>query len=156
MRQVEQALQDLNFVYCELTSYLLLNSSPLELTTRRSKKQRSGPNITGGVSQVQIDRVCQYVIKALKGEGAGQSGPGSALSRPISATSYTSILPTVWALLNNADPSHADEILRAVFEHAIKSSSTSAVKRNTIEFLGRLVLVRNTVALLTVIELTVV
>lgn len=150
MIQVEQALQDLNLVYCELTSYLLLNGTSHESSTRPSKKRRLTSVATSNISQQQIDRVCQYVVKTLKGEGSGQSGSGSALLRPISATSYVSVLPTVWALLNNSEAPHVDEILRAVLEHAIKSSSTSAVKKHTIEFLGRLALVSSIFVLCTV------
>ncbi|KAI0094749.1 hypothetical protein BDY19DRAFT_1038840 [Irpex rosettiformis] len=136
--KVEQALQDLNFVFCELTSYLM-NTVSHQTPAKHLKKRRAVASSIPYVSLAQIDRVSRYIVKALKGEGIRQ-GPGSALPRFISTAAYVSILPTVWALLNSSDEEHVNEILHATIEHAIYTSSTSAVKMHIIEFLGRLVL----------------
>ncbi|KAI0704957.1 hypothetical protein BC835DRAFT_1315942 [Cytidiella melzeri] len=138
--KVEQTLQDLNLVFCELTSCLILSSASRKSIDRRQTKRRSALGSPSKASPVQIDRVCQYIVGTLKGEISELPGRGSSLSRPINAASYVSILPTVWALLNHSEPEHADAVLLAVIEHAAKTSSTSAVKRHTIEFLGRLLL----------------
>lgn len=110
-----------------------------QLAGECSKKRHIKANSLSNVPQAQINRVSQYIVDTLKGTGVGQ--PVSALSRPMSAAAYNSILPTVWTLLNTADTSYVEAILGAIVEHAMQSSSTSAVKKRTIEFLGRLVLV---------------
>ena len=110
-----------------------------QLADEHSKKRHIKANSLSHVSQAQINRVSQYIVDTLKGKGVGQ--PVSALSRPMSAAAYSSILPTVWTLLNSTDTLYAEAILGAVIEHAMQSSSPSAVKKRTIEFLGRLVLV---------------
>lgn len=139
---MEQALQDLNLIFCELTSLLLLDvSSDQQGTKRPKRRQAPAPSIQKALP-VQIESVCDYVVKTLRGDGPGHSASTASLARPISAASYSSILPTVWALLNNASSTHVDEILDAVVEHAIKTSSKSVVKRLTTDFLGRLLLVR--------------
>ena len=73
----------------------------------------------------------------------GQAAQGAALPRPITPHAYVALLPTVWSLANAQHSGMDDQpVLAALVDHAIKASSTSAVKRHTIEFLGRLVLVR--------------
>lgn len=110
-----------------------------QLVDQHSKKRHVKINSLSHVSQAQIDRVSQYIVDTLKGKCVGQ--PVSALSRPMTAAAYGSILPTIWTLLNNTDASCAEAILGAIVEHAMQCSSTSAVKRRSIEFLGRLILV---------------
>jgi len=81
--------------------------------------------------------VSEYVVQLLRGEA---SAPGS-LARPVGAAAYSALLPTIWSLLNSeASTAEDGAVLPVVVEHAMKAGSTSAVKRSTIDFLGRLVL----------------
>ncbi|KAI0080104.1 hypothetical protein K474DRAFT_1727562 [Panus rudis PR-1116 ss-1] len=148
--KVEQSFQDLNLIYCELTSLLVLASpqqpspqgEPQNPKTRanKNKKPATSNSANARITSLQVDRVKEYVIRLLHGEPP--SGTGSGLPRPITAAAYTSLLPTIWALLNHSaleqEPSNG--LLAAVVEHATKISSTSAVKRHSLDFLGRLVL----------------
>lgn len=98
----------------------------------------------GSVASLPIDRVSQYVAQLLEGESASFNG----LSRPISLPAYTALLPTIWSLLNSsANLELANEVLVNTVDHAIRISSSSAVKRATVEFIGRLMLVRLAVGL---------
>jgi len=135
--KVEQNLLELNLAYCELTSLLLLNGTLNVLASKRSGKRHVSLTGIDRALSTQTERVCCYVVDALRGE---RTGSNSSLSQPISAAAYSSILPTIWALLNNARPEYVDDVLRAVIEHAIKVSSTSTIKRYTIDFVGRLLL----------------
>ena len=81
----------------------------------------------------------EYVVQLLRGE----MSTGNALARPVAPAAYSALLPTIWSLLNSEAGGSADagDVLRVVVEHAMKAGSTSLVKRCTIDFLGRLVLV---------------
>lgn len=151
--KVEQAFQDLNLVFCELTSFLILATSPVGphprhpqvvqgKTHHRGKFHPSGPLESS--SPLQTSNVRDYVVQLLRGEAsAGSSQP--SIARPITPAAYSALLPTIWSLLNSASTtvgadSTSRAVLRVVVEHAIKASSTSVVKRSTIDFLARLVL----------------
>ena len=80
----------------------------------------------------------------LRGEMSASSGLQPAISRSIGPSAYTALLPTIWALidgevLENSNPN--EDVFTAVLEHATRASSTSAVKRHTVEFVGRILLV---------------
>ncbi|KAH9937104.1 uncharacterized protein B0H18DRAFT_1112984 [Fomitopsis serialis] len=94
--KVEQAFQDLNLIYCELTSYLVLAAPIIDSKCRRAPAMRAGRK------------------------------------RRASASAQ--------ALQLSASAAEDGTVLRVVVEHAMKAGSTSAVKRSTIDFLGRLVL----------------
>ncbi|OCH95802.1 hypothetical protein OBBRIDRAFT_871454 [Obba rivulosa] len=151
--RVEQAFQDLNLTYCELTSFLIL-ASPARLEDHhpgsRRGKGRSQPSrrtlasSTSSTSDLHVDHVSEYVVRLLCGEPL----PGTSqttLSRSITGATYTSLLPTVWSLISaplrpRGEENTSSAVLRVVLEHAIKASSASAVKKPTIEFIGRLIL----------------
>lgn len=142
--QVEQALQDLSVIYCELASLLVLVSC--QSGTRgmhqgnrfRAPRQKSLSSLKSHL--LQADLVKSYVIRLLQGDG----GSGAQLPRPISSVVYTALLPTIWALLNRQQPEkEASSVLAATLDHAMRTTSGSAVKRQTIEFVGRLLLVRS-------------
>jgi pre-rRNA-processing protein IPI1 len=78
-------------------------------------------------------RVSDYVIQLLRGESA-------SVSRPLAPAAYVALLPTIWALLSTSQ-GMASPVLEAVVEHAVHVSSKSALKRWTVEFMARLVLV---------------
>ncbi|KAI0639775.1 hypothetical protein C8Q77DRAFT_1082807 [Trametes polyzona] len=150
--KVEQVFQDLNLIYCELSSFLVLVSQggdrrPTALhhpQSRSSRGKRSQPsaNPASLVSSRQIQRVSEYIVRLLRGEPSS-SGIQPSLSRPITPQAYVSLLPTVWSLINTANPEVEEastSLFAALVEHAIKTSSTSAVKRHTVDFIGRLVL----------------
>jgi pre-rRNA-processing protein IPI1 len=130
--QTEQAFQDLNLIFCELTSLLLLSPSASDKQPQRS-------------SSFGLRRVAPYIVRLLNGTPTSRSG----LSRPVSAQAYTALLPSIWALANAAissSPAEEDDeeedadVLQATLQHALRAPSTSAVKRASAEFVGRLLL----------------
>ncbi|OBZ80001.1 Testis-expressed sequence 10 protein [Grifola frondosa] len=138
--KVEQAFQDLNLIFCELSSFLVL-SSPSAHTSHphdpkhRPSRVRRGPTTAQYASPApQIERVSEYVVQLLRGEAS----PGS-LPRPITPAAYTALLPTIWSLINSPT-AEASDVLRVVVEQATRASSQSTVKRHTVDFLGRLIL----------------
>lgn len=146
--QVEQAFQDLSVIYCELTSLLVLVSH--QSGTRNvhrgnrfgTPRHKSWSPLKRHFSLgLQSDLVKSYVIGLLNGDG----GSGAQLPRPISAAMYTALLPTIWALLNQksgeVSERESSSVLTATLDHAMRTSSGSAVKRLTVEFVGRLLLV---------------
>jgi pre-rRNA-processing protein IPI1 len=135
LSQMEEALQNLNIIFCELNSLLILSSENVPPTG--TNKRRS----VGHVTSVQAERVSEHVVQLLHGE----SGLSSQLGRSLSLGAYIALSPTIWSLLSNPSSGRdemANKVFAAVIEHAIKTPSKSTVKKATIEFLGRLVLVR--------------
>ena len=143
--KIEQSFQDLNLIYCELTSLLVLasDSHPTNGShTSRGKCRQaaSAAQAYEGVLSLQVDRVSEYVIQLLRGETLS----ALQLGRSLTPASYTKLLPTIWLLLNQPVSNEhqiSNAVLQATLEHASKTSSNSAVKKRGIEFVARLVLV---------------
>ncbi|KAG6842589.1 hypothetical protein C0991_000115 [Blastosporella zonata] len=141
---VEQAFQDLNLIFCELTSLLVLTTNAqASRPTRRGKSRQTSAsaNKLNNSLSIQTQRVSDYILQLL----GGGSATGSQLGRSLTPAAYVSLLPAIWALLNNTassveHPSTTSAILNATIMHSIKTSSKSALKRLTIEFVARLVL----------------
>jgi len=133
--QIEQALQDLNVIYCELTSLLILAYTTQDVTLSSTKRRDSRS------LQVQISQVRDYVARLLSGV---QMAP-HLVGRPITAQDYIALFPTLWTLLNSkSEHTGVDDgvdILRALLDHGLQVSSTAAAKRPTVDFLARLILV---------------
>ncbi|KAG6884745.1 hypothetical protein C0993_008535 [Termitomyces sp. T159_Od127] len=143
--KVEQAFQDLNLIFSELTSLLVLATNADNPRIRRSGKTRQAHDSTSGNRfhnsvSMQTEHVSKYILQLL----GGVPMSGSQLGRTLSPAAYISLLPAIWALLNNTSSAHhqstSNEILNAVISHSIKTSSKSALKRPTIEFVARLAL----------------
>ncbi|EGO01885.1 hypothetical protein SERLA73DRAFT_71044 [Serpula lacrymans var. lacrymans S7.3] len=153
--KMEQVFQDLNIIYCELTSLLNISShwrSPesnqrknLGRTGRKGNTKRDAFH---GLSQtpdrklsMQAQAVSSYIIQLLQCDFTS-----NALARPLTTTAYAAILPTIWSLLNQPVGLHSEQeatsipetVLSATLEHAMKTSSKAAVKRWTIEFIARI------------------
>ncbi|KAI0306660.1 hypothetical protein B0F90DRAFT_1623288 [Multifurca ochricompacta] len=132
--QIEQAFQDLNIIFCELTSLLLLAYSLLRVAPSNPKK-RDGMSI-----RMQVLQVKGFVARLLR----GVSVSSHTMGRNVTAQEYMALLPTLWMLLNsnlayNGVEEDAD-ILSALLDHALQVSSAAATKRPTVDFLGRLIL----------------
>ncbi|KIK93651.1 hypothetical protein PAXRUDRAFT_828751 [Paxillus rubicundulus Ve08.2h10] len=147
--KMEQAFQDLNVIYCELTSLLVLVSSRSDTGYVQCGNSRLRPPRSKAASlrgdaklDVQAKLVSSYVIRLLRGEGES----GSQLPRPVSPTVYTALLPTIWALLNQVTGlggqlgNESSLVLSATLDHALRTTANSGVKRLTIEFVARLLL----------------
>ncbi|KAF8560426.1 hypothetical protein OG21DRAFT_1492793 [Imleria badia] len=143
--KVEQAFQDLSVIYCELTSLLVLVSHQSGTRNMHRGNRFRGHKPSSHLKRhlslnVQADLVKSYVIRLLQGDG----GSDAQLPRPVSAAVYTSLLPTIWALLNQRSGQEPENelssVLAATLDHATRTASGSAVKRLTVEFAGRLLL----------------
>jgi pre-rRNA-processing protein IPI1 len=142
--KVEQSIQDLNLIYCELTSLLVLVSHTRSNNSRtnrgQSRQTQNATQASEGVLLLQAERVSQYVIQLLRGEALS----GSQIGRLLTPTAYIALLPTIWSLLNQPSPNEhriRSNVLLAILEHATKTSSNSPVKKLGIEFVARLVIV---------------
>jgi len=133
--QIEQTLQDLNIVFCELTSLLVLASSS-PLVTQPGTKKRNGTSI-----QAQISQVKDFVTCLLRGVSMSPNTVG----RQITAQEYMAMLPTLWMLMNSCDGVDEDmDIICVLLDHARRVSSAAAAKRPTVDFLVRLILLETT------------
>lgn len=137
--KIEQAVHDLNLIFCELTSLLVLSmhrkTQSSSAQPLKPQKTVSGSKVSQAALQVRALRVSEYVTQLLRGEVVY----ASQLGRPLAPAAYVALLPTIWALLSSPTASRAPT-LQAIVEHAVKVSSKSALKRPTIEFVARLVL----------------
>ena len=143
--KVEQTVQRLNLTFCELTSLLTLHhAEPPPSNTRSQNHKPKGRSIqkSSSVTSLPLDRVSEYVSFLL----AGEANPAEGLSRPLTPGAYCALLPTLWSLVNNIGQSSGgsvgEEMVKIVVDHAMRVGSTSANKRATVEFVGRLMLVR--------------
>lgn len=149
--KVEHAFQDLNVIYCELTALLVLVSfrRPSGDISRKARFPTSRSHASSHVKHeskltLQAGLVRTYVTRLLLGE----DNSGAQISRPLIPTMYIALLPTIWALLNQPKESHTrsqgeastDTVLSAMLDHAIRTTSNSAVKRLTVEFVARILL----------------
>lgn len=117
---------------------MLVSDTP----TSRGKPSQTTESVQGSkvTLSVQTQRVGEYIIQLLGGEAVSSS----QLGRPLTPTAYISLLPTIWALINtvNIDGHQlSGSVLQATLDHAVKASSKSALKRPTIEFVARVILV---------------
>lgn len=149
---MEHAFQDLNVIYCELTALLVLVSfrRPSGDISRKARFPTSRSHASSHVKHeskltLQAGLVRTYVTRLLLGE----DNSGAQISRPLIPMMYIALLPTIWALLNQPKESHTrsqgeastDTVLSAMLDHAIRTTSNSAVKRLTVEFVARILLV---------------
>jgi len=147
---IEQAFQGLNIAYCELTSLLVqtharLHGNPVSrpqfhvrngaVGALATRKRPMVPLALDKKLSGQLQRVGNYVTQLLR----GHSSFGANLPRPVSSAVYLSLLPTIWTLLDQ--PVEGQDVsalvLDAALDHALLTGSTSAVKKLTIELVGR-------------------
>ncbi|THV04867.1 hypothetical protein K435DRAFT_648461 [Dendrothele bispora CBS 962.96] len=150
--KIEQAFQDFNLIYCDLLSRLLLYSqSSTEKLSTRSGKTVPSSNLhhlnTNQKLWSQSERVCDYIVELLGGNEAENS-----LARPLSPMSYNLLLPAIWSLINlsprcedTGNSVNSANVWRATLKHASSLSSKSALKRSTLEFVARIVLLETDV-----------
>ncbi|KAK0456533.1 hypothetical protein EV421DRAFT_1753044 [Armillaria borealis] len=127
--KIEQAFQDLNLVYCELTSLLVLTSQDT-----RSRQQRPSKTDRSKLS-IQNDIVCDYVLRELSGGNVSSN----QVARSLTSAAYTSLTPTMWSLINTPSQS-SNGVFGAVLEHGTVVSAKSALKKPTVDFISRLIL----------------
>ncbi|KAH9966572.1 hypothetical protein BC827DRAFT_1124143 [Russula dissimulans] len=133
-RDIEQALQDLNVIYCELTSLIILAYTTRDVILSNTKR-RDGRSL-----RIQISQVKDYVARLL----SGVQMASHLVGRPITAQDYVALFPTLWMLLNSmsehSDVDNGVDIFRALLDHSMQVSSAAAAKRPTVDFLARLTL----------------
>ncbi|SJL05680.1 uncharacterized protein ARMOST_09016 [Armillaria ostoyae] len=127
--KIEQAFQDLNLVYCELTSLLVLTSQDT-----RSRQQQPRKTDRSKLS-IQNDIVCDYVLRELSGGNVSSN----QVARSLTSAAYTSLTPTMWSLINTPSQS-SNGVFGAVLEHGTVVSAKSALKKPTVDFMSRLIL----------------
>lgn len=142
--QVEPAYEEFNLIFCQLSALLIIAAAtqtdapapPRPHQKRRATRNR--PNTT----PLHAEQVTRYIARRLRGEAASSAQMGVA----ISPAAYNALLPTVWALISSRGGTSAaevDAVFHATLDHAVRVSSKSACKRPTIEFVGRLLMVRS-------------
>ncbi|KAK1234540.1 rRNA processing protein, partial [Marasmius sp. AFHP31] len=132
--KVEQSFQELNVQYCNLTSHLAL-AAQAGTSTSQTRPASTGRSLKKSSKLGdQIDHVRSYVLEVL----------GSGSERPLTLAAYTSLLPTIWALINVKDESQgsSNDVFRALVEHGTRASSKSSLKKCSTEFIARLLLLQ--------------
>ncbi|KAL0580871.1 rRNA processing protein [Marasmius crinis-equi] len=131
--KVEQSFQEMNIQYSNLASHLALAAQPTPAQTRHRPRTATARSLkkTAKLSD-QIEHVREYVLEVL-----------SSSDRPLSLAAYTSLLPTIWALINvgrvESEDSSSD-VLLALLQHGTRVSSKSSLKKCSVEFISRLLL----------------
>lgn len=109
--------------------------------SRRGVRDVGNPKQTSRLLETLVQRVSEYTVRLLRGEAPDRPDAQSLGPKAITPATYMSLLPTIWALLNAVEAEFADNVLQACVEHGTRASSTSAVKRHTVDLIGRLLLV---------------
>ena len=124
-------MEELNLIFCELIA-LTLNASG-RLPQKRKGRMLSSASWT--------ERVTEYIIGRLR----TTEGSVDRSSTPITPAAYHALLPTIWAFITSptSSPHQSEELIHATLDHALKVAPKSACKRLTLEFVGRLMLVRS-------------
>lgn len=145
----------MNLIYCELYSLQSFNrlseddeigeGRPPSLKKRKlnisqNKKSKGFVNMSG---DKQAEMVREYVVQCLQGTTVpGSHSVLSPLGQVLTPQAFIALLPTLWWLLNTPERRvHSTEVIQAILRHAVKSGSTSGVKKAATEFAGRLALV---------------
>ncbi|XP_006454401.1 hypothetical protein AGABI2DRAFT_214405 [Agaricus bisporus var. bisporus H97] len=135
--KIIESFQDLNIIYCELTSLLVLHSNSISLNrATNGSSTQAQQSKSSEAMKLRVRLVSEYITKLLR----GQSGH---VSQSLSGASYLALLPSIWSIVNNSNAElslSASDVLQATLEHAKKSPSKSSAKRLAIEFVARLVL----------------
>lgn len=105
-------------MYCELSSLIFLADPSTSLLERKDSPS------------IDISHVRMFVLDILGGMVHSH--------RPLSVMAYSSLLPSLWSLINY---DQSDRVLHVVIDHAISVASKSPLKRLTIEFVARLFMV---------------
>ncbi|TDL28320.1 hypothetical protein BD410DRAFT_780804 [Rickenella mellea] len=139
---IEQALQKLNLMYCELLSLLNLMSQPSthDQTTKISRRgisRKASLVLKAQAATIRTEFMSNFVASSLRGEVKTASSP---MGQQLSLDMYSGLLPTVWSLIN--DPSTSQRVFDALLDHAIRIPSSSVLKRASIEFVSRLYLLQ--------------
>ena len=127
MNQLIALLQELSAVYCELVSLSSLYSPT-------AQQSQPAPH----AHSVLTANVSAYIIQFL-------SDPTRSTTRSSTDT-YTSLLPTIWSLLNQASSETSaqalhGELFSALLSHFASCGPTSTIKSSSFEFICNLVLV---------------
>ncbi|EKM61169.1 uncharacterized protein PHACADRAFT_247608 [Phanerochaete carnosa HHB-10118-sp] len=139
--KTEQTLQDINLIFCQLTSTLMLKTSKetqIAAGLRHPVKDSAYSKQSSRVIETLVQRVGDYTVQLLRGEAPDRPDGQSLGLKPITPATYASLLPTVWALISGPGGDFAEHVTQACVIHGTKASSMSAVKRHTIDFIGRL------------------
>jgi pre-rRNA-processing protein IPI1 len=138
-------VQGLNLAFCELTSILTLRHAEPSFYDPRPRNHKSKEKTvqkSNSAASLPLGRVSQYVSRLLAGEANAADG----LSRPLPLAAYSALLPTLWSLVSNSGGSSGggvgEEAVRVIADHAMRVGSTGVSKLATVEFVGRLILVR--------------
>lgn len=120
---------------------------PGHTSSGKRRKLANGVSTQSTGIAKQSQHVKEYVLRCLRGETKSISFP---MGQPLTPAMYAALLPTLWWLLNNAQEhvgstgetdADANDVLKAVLEHAMRTGSASGAKRAATEFVADLVLV---------------
>ncbi|TIA82131.1 hypothetical protein E3P89_01275 [Wallemia ichthyophaga] len=133
--EVDQYMLQLNVLYCELVSSLLLSQSSREgVSSGASKReQKLDKNI-----QVQMNNVCEWLSSMLSGNMTTAAQP---MGLTVTADTYRCLVSSFWALLNLPNSVDASKlILEALLTHCTQAGIKSETKLLSVEFIARVYL----------------
>ncbi|CAI2181828.1 19975_t:CDS:10 [Funneliformis geosporum] len=135
----EVILQEMNLMFCELTSLFLM-------TTKMTALEKEGLNNNKRLSQKKrkrivdmdssesrpfwIEQVVEYIILFLSSEPTSK------------AEHLTALLPTIRNLLNYLEKEERESIFRAILDYYKRCRAQSSSKRVIIEYISKFLLVR--------------
>ncbi|GAA5991810.1 hypothetical protein JCM10908_002216 [Rhodotorula pacifica] len=143
----------LNLAFAELSSLLVLSGAQgkgdflvaEEMDRSRKGKGKSRKEVDAErVEEVVLELVQEWVVQALRGE---LTTPSSPMGTTLSPSSFHSLTPTLWALLNQSDSTRSSEVFGAVVDYFTRQNTNATSdgragegKRRAGEFIARCVL----------------
>lgn len=142
--QNEQTFLEMNVIFCELAALhkfaIDYDFDPFQRPAKR--KPKPSPSHAKDAPSKWLASVSDYIVLLLKGEAVCSTQIG----RPLSPNAYLALTPAIWFLLDSQPHGCAGQqqgLLHAVIDHGLKAPSKSATKGPSIDFIARLLLVRN-------------
>ncbi|RIA91473.1 Rix1 complex component [Glomus cerebriforme] len=148
--KAESTLQEMNLIFCELTSFFLMTMKISTLNNKEidsndikkssHKKRKRVDDLDSSESQpFWIERVVEYTLHIL-GFELTHSEKTPMTSSTIKTEHLKALLPTIWSLLYCLEDKQ-ESILKAIIDYSKRCRSQSS-KRICIEFISKLLTIQ--------------
>ncbi|CAB4400420.1 unnamed protein product [Rhizophagus irregularis] len=147
--KVESTLQEMNLIFCELTSFFLKIStlknkemdSNNDKKSSHKKRKRAGVSNSSESQPLWIEQVVEYILHALGFES--NKALMTSSTSDFKADHLKTLLPTIKSLLNCLEDDKQESIFKAILDYSKRCRSQST-KRIFIDFISKLLMLQET------------
>ncbi|PKY21581.1 hypothetical protein RhiirB3_525130 [Rhizophagus irregularis] len=147
--KVESTLQEMNLIFCELTSFFLKIStlknkemdSNNDKKSSHKKRKRAEVSNSSESQPLWIEQVVEYILHALGFES--NKALMTSSTSDFKADHLKTLLPTIKSLLNCLEDDKQESIFKAILDYSKRCRSQST-KRIFIDFISKLLMLQET------------